>query len=136
MRCALRDTKLRDMSFRNPTVRAWSRASATTVRPRPGERLGGTGRDERICVDGEPLDEVAFVRTFNEVAPYTRVVDASEDHPLSFFETMVGMAYMTFADGPVDVAVIELGMGGCWYATNIADAQVAVVLPVAVDHAK
>src|SRR4051812_11491476 len=90
--------------------------------------------NERISVDGEPLDDEAFVRAFNDVAPYTHLVDESEAHPLSFFETVVGMAYAAFADAPVDVAVVEVGMGGSWDATNVADAAVAVVLPVAVDH--
>lgn len=90
---------------------------------------------ERISVDGEPLSDEAFVRAFNDVAPYTHLVDESEAHPLSFFETVVGMAYAAFADAPVDVAVVEVGMGGSWDATNVADAAVAVVLPIAVDHA-
>jgi dihydrofolate synthase/folylpolyglutamate synthase len=90
---------------------------------------------ERISVDGEPLTDEQFVRAFNEVAPYTHLVDASQDHPLSFFETVVGMAYAAFADAPVDVAVVEVGMGGSWDATNVANAAVAVVLPIAVDHA-
>ena len=91
---------------------------------------------ERISVDGEPLTDEEFVAAFNDVAPYTHLVDASEEHPLSFFETIVGMAYARFAEAPVDVAVVEVGMGGSWDATNVADAAVAVVLPVAVDHAK
>lgn len=91
---------------------------------------------ERISIDGEPLDDEAFVRAFNDVAPYTHLVDAEQAHPLSFFETMVGMAYAAFADAPVDVAVVEVGMGGSWDATNVVDADVAVVLPVAVDHDK
>jgi dihydrofolate synthase / folylpolyglutamate synthase len=91
---------------------------------------------ERISVDGEPLSDEEFVRAFNDVAPYTHLVDVDQDHPLSFFETVVGMAYAAFADAPVDVAVVEVGMGGSWDATNVADAQVAVVLPVAVDHAR
>ena len=89
---------------------------------------------ERIVVDGEPLGEEAFVRAFNDVAPYTHVVDAEHDHPLSFFETVVGMAYAAFADAPVDVAVVEVGMGGAWDATNVADGKVAVLTPIAVDH--
>ena len=91
---------------------------------------------ERISVDGEPLTDEEFVAAFNDVAPYTHLVDGSEDHPLSFFETVVGMAYAKFAEAPVDVAVVEVGMGGSWDATNVADAAVAVVLPVAVDHAR
>src|SRR3954447_10369004 len=90
---------------------------------------------ERISVDGEPLSDEDFVRAFNDVAPYTHLVDTDQEHPLSFFETVVGMAYAAFADAPVDVAVVEVGMGGAWDATSVADAAVAVVLPVAVDHA-
>ncbi|WP_183095865.1 bifunctional tetrahydrofolate synthase/dihydrofolate synthase [Nocardioides stalactiti] len=90
---------------------------------------------ERISVDGEPLDDDAFVRAFNDVAPYTHLVDAAEPFPLSFFEAVVGMAYAAFADAPVDVAVVEVGMGGAWDATNVIDADVAVVTPIALDHA-
>ncbi|WP_341926147.1 folylpolyglutamate synthase/dihydrofolate synthase family protein [Nocardioides psychrotolerans] len=91
---------------------------------------------ERISIDGEQLDDEGFVRAFNDVAPFTHLVDASEAHPLSFFETVVGMAFAAFADAPVDVAVLEVGMGGSWDATNVADATVAVVLPIAVDHSQ
>jgi dihydrofolate synthase/folylpolyglutamate synthase len=91
--------------------------------------------NERICVDGEPLTDEEFVRAFNDVAPYTHLVDASQPQPLSFFETVVGMAYAAFADAPVDVAVVEVGMGGTWDATSVADAAVAVVTPIGVDHA-
>jgi len=92
--------------------------------------------NERICVDGEPLTDEEFVRAFNDVAPYTHLVDASQPHPLSFFETVVAMAYAAFADAPVDVAVVEVGMGGEWDATNVADAAVAVVTPIGIDHAQ
>jgi dihydrofolate synthase/folylpolyglutamate synthase len=91
---------------------------------------------ERISLDGEPISEEDFVRAFNDVAPYTHLVDADHDHPLSFFETVVAMAYAAFADAPVDAAVVEVGMGGAWDATNVVDAQVAVLTPIAVDHAK
>ena len=91
---------------------------------------------ERISIDGEPLTDEEFVRAFNDVAPYTHIVDGSQEHPLSFFETVVAMAYAAFADAPVDVAVVEVGMGGSWDATNVADGAVAVVLPIAVDHAR
>jgi dihydrofolate synthase/folylpolyglutamate synthase len=91
---------------------------------------------ERISIDGEQLTDEEFVHAFNDVAPYTHLVDAEQDHPLSFFETVVAMAYAAFADAPVDVAVVEVGMGGSWDATNVADAQVAAILPIAVDHAQ
>ena len=91
--------------------------------------------NERISVDGEPLNDEQFVRAFNDIAAYTHLVDEEQEHPLSFFETIVGMAFSAFADAPVDVAVVEVGMGGSWDATNVADGMVAVVLPIAVDHA-
>lgn len=89
---------------------------------------------ERISLDGEPVSEEAFVTAFNDVAPYTHLVDEDGPHPLSFFETVVGMAYAAFADAPVDAAVVEVGMGGAWDATNVIDARVAVLTPIAVDH--
>jgi dihydrofolate synthase/folylpolyglutamate synthase len=91
---------------------------------------------ERISIDGGPIGTDVFVRTYEDVAPYVEVVDRSGPHPLSYFETITGMAYAAFSDAPVDVAVVEVGMGGAWDATNVADAQVAVVTPIAVDHAQ
>ena len=76
---------------------------------------------ERISLDGEPLSEEAFVQAYADVAPYLDLVDADQPHPLSFFETVVAMAFAAFADAPVDVAVVEVGMGGSWDATNVAD---------------
>jgi dihydrofolate synthase/folylpolyglutamate synthase len=91
---------------------------------------------ERISVDGAPLSEEDFVAAYLDVAPSLELVDAESDHPLSFFETVVAMAYAAFADAPVDVAVVEVGMGGSWDATNVADGAVAVVTPIAVDHSR
>jgi dihydrofolate synthase/folylpolyglutamate synthase len=89
---------------------------------------------ERICLDGDPLTEEQFVEAYRDVEPLVRMTDEESTFPLSFFETVVGMAYATFANAPVDVAVVEVGMGGRWDATNVADATVAVILPIAVDH--
>jgi len=89
---------------------------------------------ERISLDGEPLTEQQFVDAYRDVASLAQLSDEEGTHPLSFFEMVVGMAYATFASAPVDVAVVEVGMGGSWDATNVADATVAVLLPVAVDH--
>ncbi|WP_456696410.1 bifunctional folylpolyglutamate synthase/dihydrofolate synthase [Aeromicrobium sp. P5_D10] len=90
---------------------------------------------ERICIDGQPLSEQLFVDAFADVAAYAQIVDDSSEHPLSYFEMMVAMAYAAFADAPIDVAVVEVGMGGSWDATNVADGQVAVITPIGVDHA-
>jgi dihydrofolate synthase/folylpolyglutamate synthase len=91
---------------------------------------------ERIVLDGEPVSVSRFVETYEDIAPYVDMVDAAGDVRMSFFEVMVGIAYALFADAPVDVAVVEVGMGGAWDATNVVDARVAVVTPVALDHAE
>ena len=89
---------------------------------------------ERIVLDGEPLSEQLFVDAFADVAAYAQIVDDSSAHPLSYFEMMTAMAFAAFADAPVDAAVIEVGMGGSWDATNVADGQVSVITPIGVDH--
>ncbi len=93
---------------------------------------------ERIALDGEPLSPERFVEVYEEVLPYVEVVDARSaergEPRMTFFEVLVAMAYAAFADAPVEVAIVEVGMGGAWDATNVADGEVAVVLPVAVDH--
>lgn len=95
---------------------------------------------ERICLDGEPIDADRFVRTWEDIAPFVGIVDgnatAHEGVAMSFFEVTTAMAFVAFADAPVDVAVIEVGMGGTWDATNVADGVVAVVTPVDLDHAE
>jgi dihydrofolate synthase/folylpolyglutamate synthase len=70
------------------------------------------------------------------VAPYLAMVDKSQPAALSFFEVLTAMAFAAFADAPVDVAVIEVGLGGTWDATNVADGAVALVTPVAIDHTR
>jgi dihydrofolate synthase / folylpolyglutamate synthase len=89
---------------------------------------------ERIAIDGTPISDDRFVEVFDEVEPYALIVDRSSRVPLSFFEMLVGMAYAAFADAPVDAAVVEVGMGGMWDATNVIDARVAVITPIDVDH--
>jgi dihydrofolate synthase/folylpolyglutamate synthase len=93
---------------------------------------------ERICLDGAPLAPQRFVEVYGEVLPYVELVDkrsaAAGEPRLTFFEVLVAMAYAAFADAPVDVAAVEVGMGGSWDATNVADGSVAVITPIAVDH--
>ncbi|MER5930597.1 folylpolyglutamate synthase/dihydrofolate synthase family protein [Streptomyces sp. NPDC002054] len=89
---------------------------------------------ERISLDGAPISAERFVETYRDIQPYVEMVDASEDYRLSFFEVLTGMAYAAFADAPVDAAVVEVGMGGTWDATNVIDASVAVVTPISLDH--
>ncbi|MCF3104045.1 bifunctional folylpolyglutamate synthase/dihydrofolate synthase [Streptomyces roseoverticillatus] len=89
---------------------------------------------ERISLDGAPISAERFIETYQDIKPYVEMVDDREDYRLSFFEVMTGMAYAAFADAPVDVAVVEVGMGGTWDATNVVDASVAVVTPISLDH--
>lgn len=89
---------------------------------------------ERISLDGQPISVEKFVETYNDIEPYIRMVDERQPVALSFFEVLTAMAYAAFADAPVDVAVVEVGMGGTWDATNVIDADVAVLTPVSLDH--
>jgi dihydrofolate synthase/folylpolyglutamate synthase len=89
---------------------------------------------ERIAIDGVPLSAERFVEVYDELLPYIQLTDDRQPVPLSFFEVLTGMAFAAFADAPVDVAVIEVGLGGRWDATNVADGSVAVIGPVALDH--
>jgi dihydrofolate synthase/folylpolyglutamate synthase len=89
---------------------------------------------ERITIDGEPLSPETFVDLYEEIAPYIDLTDDKLPSRLSFFEVLTGMAFAAFADAPVDVAIIEVGVGGRWDATNVADGAVAVVGPVSLDH--
>jgi dihydrofolate synthase/folylpolyglutamate synthase len=89
---------------------------------------------ERIAIDGEPISEELFVETYADLAPYLQLIDDKHGVRLSFFEVLTAMAYAAFADAPVDVAIIEVGMGGTWDATNVADGVVAVVTPIGLDH--
>lgn len=90
---------------------------------------------ERIRIDGAPIGEELFTATYRELAPYLELIDGKHANRLSFFEVLTAMAYAAFADAPVDVAVIEVGIGGSWDATNVTDAAVAVVTPISLDHA-
>ncbi|MEU3653109.1 folylpolyglutamate synthase/dihydrofolate synthase family protein [Streptomyces sp. NPDC032161] len=89
---------------------------------------------ERISLDGAPMDPERFVETYRDIQPYVELVDSRQPYRLSFFEVLTGMAYAAFADAPVDVAVVEVGMGGSWDATNVIDAPVAVITPISLDH--
>jgi folylpolyglutamate synthase/dihydropteroate synthase len=91
---------------------------------------------ERICIDGEPLSAAQFIAAYEEIEPYLDLVDAGQASRLSFFEVLVGMAFATFADAPVDVAVVEVGIGGTWDNTNVADGAVAVLTPISIDHVR
>jgi dihydrofolate synthase/folylpolyglutamate synthase len=94
--------------------------------------------NERIVIDGQPITNRALVENWADIRPYLLLIDAelaaAGDAELTFFEALTVLAFASFADAPVDVAVIEVGMGGEWDSTNVADGQVAVFAPIALDH--
>lgn len=93
---------------------------------------------ERIAIDGKPIHPRDFVRVYEEIKPYIEMTDAwseAEGGPkMSKFEVLVALAYAGFADAPVDVGVVEVGLGGRWDATNVINAEVSVITPVGMDH--
>lgn len=97
---------------------------------------------ERIAIDGRPISPAQYVATYREIEPFVQMVDAQSQAgalgeagpPMSKFEVLTVMAFAAFADAPVDVAVVEVGMGGRWDATNVVNAPVAVITPIGIDH--
>jgi len=89
---------------------------------------------ERISIKGEPISVENMINTYNDIALYLDLIDSRQPHPISYFEALTAMAFVAFAEFPVDIAVIEAGMGGQWDATNVVSSQVAVMTPIGFDH--
>ncbi len=89
---------------------------------------------ERISIDGRPATTAAFVRAYDDVAPYAELLDSKAEQRVTYFELLTAMAFSAFADAPVDIGVIEVGMGGTWDATNVVQSAVQVIGPVSLDH--
>ncbi|WP_408637376.1 bifunctional tetrahydrofolate synthase/dihydrofolate synthase [Nocardia aurea] len=93
---------------------------------------------ERISIDNHPITPAAYVETYRELQPYVELIDrqsAEADGPaMSKFEVLTAMGFAAFAEAPVDVAIVETGLGGTWDATNVVDGQVAVITPIGLDH--
>src|SRR3954470_10393756 len=111
---------------------AFSRRTGRTTSPHLQSAV------ERIAIDNEPLSPARYVEVYREVEPFVQLVDAQSEADggprMSKFEVLTAMAFAAFADAPVDVAVVEVGMGGRWDATNVIDAPVAVITPIGIDH--
>ncbi|MEF2976607.1 bifunctional folylpolyglutamate synthase/dihydrofolate synthase [Subtercola sp. YIM 133946] len=94
--------------------------------------------NERFVIDGRPISNEALAANWADISPFLEIVDAqltaAGEPRLTFFEALTVLAFAAFADAPVDVAVIEVGMGGEWDSTNVADGQVAVFTPISLDH--
>ncbi len=89
---------------------------------------------ERISVCGEPISEEEFAETYDHLLPYLLTVDKESDQQVTYFETLTALAFLYFADKPVQAAVFEVGMGGRWDATNLIAGDVAVITPISLDH--
>lgn len=89
---------------------------------------------ERIAINGEPINPEFFIFSYNDIAAYLDVMDKKFETPISFFEAMTALAFVAFSEWPVDIGVIEVGMGGEWDATNVVEAAVSVVTPIGFDH--
>ncbi|MGA5308409.1 bifunctional folylpolyglutamate synthase/dihydrofolate synthase [Micromonospora taraxaci] len=89
---------------------------------------------ERISLDGEPVSEERFASIYREIKPLAELVDARSDEPLTYFDMTTALAFATFADAPVDIAVVEVGLGGAEDATNVIQAGVCVITPIGLDH--
>lgn len=89
---------------------------------------------DTISIDNAAIHPADLVEIYREIAPLAQMVDGSQELPLSAFEMEVALAFAAFADAPVDIGVVEVGMGGTWDATNVFDADVCVITPVALDH--
>jgi dihydrofolate synthase / folylpolyglutamate synthase len=93
---------------------------------------------ERIAIDGHPISPAQYVATYREIEPFVQMIDQqsqSDGGPaMSKFEVLTAMAFAAFADAPIEIAVVEVGLGGRWDATNVVNAPVAVITPISVDH--
>lgn len=94
--------------------------------------------NERMAIDGEPVGDQQLAEVWADIEPILALVDAeleaAGDTKLTFFEALAVLGFAVFADAPVDVLVLEVGMGGEWDSTNVADGDVAVFTPISIDH--
>ena len=89
---------------------------------------------ERISINGQQIDAKELIFSFNDISPYFDLMDSKFENPISFFEAITAIAFAAFAEHPIDVGIIEVGMGGEWDATNVVDADVSVITPIGLDH--
>jgi dihydrofolate synthase/folylpolyglutamate synthase len=89
---------------------------------------------ERISINGQPINAAELIFSYNDISPYLDLIDSKFENPISFFEAITALAFAAFAEHPIDVGVIEVGMGGEWDATNVVQAGVSVITPIGLDH--
>ena len=89
---------------------------------------------ERISIKGQPISDEMMIKTYDDIALYLDLIDSRQPFTISYFEAITAMAFVAFAEYPVDVGVIEAGMGGQWDATNVLSSLVSVMTPIGFDH--
>ena len=89
---------------------------------------------ERISIKGAPISPEVLIETYNDIALYLDLIDSRSDVPISYFEALTALAFVAFAENPVDIGIIEVGMGGDWDATNVVASSVSVLMPIGLDH--
>ena len=89
---------------------------------------------ERISIKSEAIAPAELISTYNDIALYLDLIDSRSDVPISYFEALTAMAFVAFAEHPVDIGIIEVGMGGDWDATNVVQSAVSVLMPIGLDH--
>jgi dihydrofolate synthase/folylpolyglutamate synthase len=89
---------------------------------------------ERIAINTQPIDAKELIFSYNDISAYLDLMDLKFESPISYFEAITALAFAAFAEHPIDVGVIEVGLGGEWDATNVVDADVAVIMPIGLDH--
>jgi dihydrofolate synthase / folylpolyglutamate synthase len=89
---------------------------------------------ERISIKGNSIDPAEFIKNYNDIALYLDLIDSKQPHQISYFEALTALAFVAFAEHPVDVGIIEAGLGGEWDATNVVQSQVSVMTPIGLDH--
>lgn len=132
---------------RIPSIHVTGTNGKTSVARIAGSLLAATGlkvgaytsphlqsMTERIALNGEPITEDSFGETFDQLVPFLQIVEERLGEGLSYFEVMTALFFLWAADMPVDVAVVEVGLGGLWDATNVIDASVAVITNIGLDH--
>ena len=94
--------------------------------------------NERIALDGVPVEDERLASVWDDIQPALEIADrellAAGEAKLTFFEALAVLAFAVFADAMIDVLVLEVGMGGEWDSTNVADGDVAVFTPIDLDH--
>lgn len=89
---------------------------------------------ERISIKGNPITPEEFIKNYDDIALYLDLIDSKQPHQISYFEALTALAFVAFAEHPVDVGIIEAGLGGEWDATNVVQSQVSVMTPIGFDH--